>query len=131
VVIRTVSGIAVAVALAVSGCGAGGQTPDTAAQVKRAFAAEGIPLIVSPYGTNPEDKLTAFDTANGDDELNVAVATDNATAKRTASQLAAMIGKPLADAYIVRSDNVVVVYGRTTSPKTRAAAERAIGRLRE
>lgn len=76
--------------------------------------------------------MTAFDTANGDDELNVAVATDNATAKKTAGQLAAMIGEPLADAYIVRSGNVVVVYGRKTAPKNdggRRAGHRAAPRL--
>jgi hypothetical protein len=131
VIARTASALAIAIALAAGGCGGGGEAPDTPAQVKRIFAAEGIRLVLDPYGTSREDKLTAFEAANEDHDLSVAVATDNATAKKNASDLAALFGAPGGHADIVRVGNVIVVYGRNTSPKTKAAAERAIERIRE
>jgi hypothetical protein len=131
VIARTASALAVAIALGAGGCGGGGETPDTPAQVKRFFAAEGIRLVLDPYGTSPEDKVTAFKAANRDDDLSVAVATDNATAKKDASDLAALFGAPGGHPDIVRVGNVIVVYGRNASPKTKAAAERAIERIRE
>ena len=135
VIARTASAVAIAITLAAGGCGGGGgggsEAPDTPAQVKRIFAAEGIRLVLDPYGTSREDKLTAFEAANEDDDLSVAVATDNATAKKTASDLAALFGAPGGHPDIVRVGNVIVVYGRNTSPKTKAAAERAIERIRE
>jgi hypothetical protein len=100
----------------------GGEAPGTPAQVKRIFAAEGIRLVLNPYGTSREDKLTAFESANEDDDLSVAVATDNATAKKNASDLAALFGAPGGHPDIVRVGNVIVVYGRNTSPKTKAGA---------
>lgn len=131
VIARIASGLAVAIALGAGGCGGGGETPDTPAQVKRFFAAEGIRLVLDPYATSSEDKVTAFKAANRDDDLSVAVATDNATAKEDASDLAALFGAPGGHPDIVRVGNVMVVYGRNASPKTKAAAERAIERIRE
>jgi hypothetical protein len=125
---RVLSLITVAAALCTSGCGGRGETARTPAQVKRVFAAEGIPLIVWPYGTSREDKVTAFKTPEGDSGIIVAVTTDEGAANRDASQLAVLVGEPPGK-NIVRVGNVLVLYGRTTSPATRAAAARAIERL--
>jgi hypothetical protein len=47
------------------------------------------------------------------------------------AQLAVLIGRPGRHPDIVRVGNAIVVYARDTSPKMKAAAERAIERLRE
>jgi hypothetical protein len=125
-------GLAVAIALGAAGCGGAAESPDTPAQVKRAFAAEGIRLAVDPYGTSPTDRVTAFETPNGVDDISVVVASDNAASEKFANQAAVLIGQPDGDPDIVRVGNVIVLYyGRRTSTKTKAAAERALERLRE
>jgi hypothetical protein len=132
--LRAVSGFAVAVTVVAAGCGGGGagNEPDTSAQVTRAFAAEGIRLVVDHDSTSREDGVAAFESANADDDLSVFVVDNNAAAKKMATELAFLSGGTASHPDIVRVDNVIVAYyGRNTTPKTRAGAERATRRLEE
>jgi hypothetical protein len=130
---RAVLGFFVAVTVVAAGCGGGGggNKLDTQAQVTRAFEAEGIQLVVDQYGTSREDGVAAFEVANADDDLMVAVVDNDAKAKEMATQLAFLTGGTGSHPDIVRAENVIVAFGRNTTPKTKAAAERAMRRLEE